>query len=94
MDHRGDDLIYAAEGGIDMINFLSKRGILMGDPGEDNIDYLIKKVIITKGDVAVMQFFFDRDYLQAATGAKDLETMSIMINWLMDHGSDPVQRVS
>lgn len=66
----------------------------MGDPGEDNIDYLIKKVIITKGDVAVMQFFFDRDYLQAATGAKDLETMSIMINWLMDHGSDPVQRVS
>lgn len=29
VDHRGDDLIYAAEGGIDMINFLSKRGILM-----------------------------------------------------------------
>lgn len=43
-----------------------------------------------------MQFFFDRgfrfvgpEYLQAATGATDLETMSIMINWLVDHGSDP-----
>lgn len=42
VDHR-DDLIDAAEGGIDMINFLSKHVILMGDPGEDNIDRLIKK---------------------------------------------------